>query len=81
MNKRQHKKYVLRQLKLNPNDICVIEFDINKVKLDMTEKIAKMIYNKLQNKVIAVPNETTLKSMNKKQIQSVIDMLNKIVGD
>lgn len=81
MNKRQHKKYILKQLKLNQNDICVIEFDIDKVKLDMIEKFAKMINNKLPNKVVVIPNSITLKNMNKKQIQSVIDMLNKIVGD
>lgn len=59
----------------------MIEFDINKVKLDSMGAFAKLIDSRLPNKVVAVPNGMTLKSMNKKQIQSVIDMLNKIVGD
>ena len=75
---------IIRVEKLNPHptEAITLFYDMEKLPLDQLSKIYEMLCDKFpDNKVIALPDNTSLESCSKDVLENIISMITKIIEE
>lgn len=78
MKLRQYKKLQIKNINQAKDDeILVVRFDMDKIKPEAIGKFMKMIYNKTKLKLIALPIDDNIDTLNIKALESIRDGINR----
>ena len=84
MNKRIKKKintlpYKLKKLKLDKDDILIVDFNTNYVTFDMASKCFNNIKNYIDNKSIPTINGISINKKTKEELKQLKDIIEEIL--
>lgn len=69
-------------LNLKPTEVIIMRFDIEKLALDGAYNIFLDIQKKFpEHKVLAIPNEVSLQTLDKEELQNVLDCVVKFMEE
>lgn len=70
----------VEKLNLHPTEAITLFYDMEKLSLDQMLKIFEMLRDKFpDNKIIALPDSTSLESCSKDVLENIISMITKII--
>lgn len=81
MNKELEEKIIsqIKTINLHPEEIVVLYYNKENLSLDSLAKIYKLLKEFIPNKLLAIPEEISLQSLDKESLIKMRDNLNQII--